>query len=97
MKLLAKRPRFSDLPWNGAESVWSWVRYKGEIVPVVGADDQYQLQFADGSHQWVEKWDCESIFWERSEEDVQRMKDDAARRPGRNKPSERIKPKKDGR
>ncbi len=95
MKRSAKHPRCSDLPWNGAESILSWVRYQGVIVPVVGADDQYLLQFADGSQQWVEKWDCDSIFWERTEEDLQQMKDDAARRPHRNKPSERIPAKKE--
>lgn len=86
------QPRYADLPWNGAKSVWSWVRYQGEIVPVVGFDDQYCIRFPDGSTQWIEKWDAESIFWEQTAEDVQRMKDDAARRPHRNKPIARTAP-----
>ena len=81
----------STLPRNGADQIWTWVRYQGVTTPVVASDDQYCLQFPDGSQQWVEKWDVEPLWWDRQPGEVERMKEDAARRDPRNHPTERYR------
>ena len=78
----------SRYPTYGAEQVWTFVRLRGHVLPVVASDDQYCVRLPDGSTLWVEKWDCQpasSLLAPRTAEDVDGMKLAAARRGlGRN-------------
>ena len=46
----------------GANSVFTFVKLRGRILPVVASDDQYCVQFPDGTQLWVEKWECQSLW-----------------------------------
>lgn len=50
------------LPRYGAKQVWTFVKVRGHVLPVVAADDQYCVQFPDGTSVWMEKWDVDSAW-----------------------------------
>ena len=82
----------TKLPTYGAKNYWTFVKLRGHVLPVIASDDQFCVQFPDGTTVWIEKWECETAFpqFKRPPGRLEELKDEAKRRAKhghRNSPS----------
>lgn len=87
-------PNLSDLPIPKQGSAYFYVRYQGEILPVVAADDQYCVEFSDGSRQWIEKWDGAPLLYDRTPKEIKELKERVRRYGNGNRATDRYFPGK---
>jgi hypothetical protein len=54
---------------NKKKSAWTFVSYRGRIVPIIGIayDKQFKIRLSNGTEHWIDKKEIKSIFWENIE------------------------------